>query len=126
MSVGAVFMGSMTYIGNGPNFMVKAIAEESGVRMPSFFGYMFKYSIPLLVPVFVIVTLAFLQGVTELPTVVDDVSRAADSAISAQIEPPPVGEPAGGLGFGFGLVRCSRSPPWHFAGFAWRSTLPTA
>ena len=40
ISLGAVFMGAMTYIGNGPNFMVKAIAEKSGVKMPSFFGYM--------------------------------------------------------------------------------------
>ena len=61
ISLGAVFMGSMTYIGNGPNFMVKAIAEQSGVKMPSFFGYMFKYSIPMLIPVFLIVTLVFLQ-----------------------------------------------------------------
>jgi len=60
ISLGAVFMGAMTYIGNGPNFMVKAIAEQSGVQMPSFFGYMFKYSIPILVPVFVIVTILFL------------------------------------------------------------------
>ena len=57
ISLGAVFMGSMTYIGNGPNFMVKAIAEQTGVRMPSFFGYVFKYSIPVLVPVFIPVTL---------------------------------------------------------------------
>jgi Na+/H+ antiporter NhaD/arsenite permease-like protein len=62
ISLGAVFMGAMTYIGNGPNFMVKAIAEQSGVEMPSFFGYMVKYSIPMLIPVFVIVTLIFLQG----------------------------------------------------------------
>ena len=60
ISLGAVFMGSMTYIGNGPNFMVKAIAEQQGVPMPSFFGYMFRYSIPVLVPVFVIVTILFL------------------------------------------------------------------
>ena len=40
ISLGAVFMGAMTYIGNGPNFMVRAIAESSGVKMPSFFGYM--------------------------------------------------------------------------------------
>ena len=57
ISLGAVFMGSMTYIGNGPNFMVKAIAEHSGVRMPSFIGFMFKYSIPVLVPVFILVVL---------------------------------------------------------------------
>ena len=60
ISLGAVFMGAMTYIGNGPNFMVKAIAEQSGVRMPSFFGYMFKYSIPILVPVFVLIMIIFL------------------------------------------------------------------
>ncbi|MHC4969663.1 MAG: sodium:proton antiporter, partial [Planctomycetota bacterium] len=60
ISLGAVFMGAMTYIGNGPNFMVKAIAEQSGIPMPSFFGYMFKYSIPILIPVFIAVTLLFL------------------------------------------------------------------
>ena len=60
VSLGAVFMGAMTYIGNGPNFMVKAIAEQSGLRMPSFFGFMFRYSIPILVPVFVLITLLFL------------------------------------------------------------------
>jgi Na+/H+ antiporter NhaD/arsenite permease-like protein len=50
ISLGAVFMGAMTYIGNGPNFMVKAIAEKSGVKMPSFFGYM-AYSILILLPI---------------------------------------------------------------------------
>jgi Na+/H+ antiporter NhaD/arsenite permease-like protein len=60
ISLGAVFLGAMTYIGNGPNFMVKAIAEQSGVEMPSFFGYVFKYSIPVLLPVFIIITVIFL------------------------------------------------------------------
>jgi Na+/H+ antiporter NhaD/arsenite permease-like protein len=50
ISLGAVFMGAMTYIGNGPNFMVRAIAEGSGVKMPSFFGYML-YSVAILLPV---------------------------------------------------------------------------
>jgi Na+/H+ antiporter NhaD/arsenite permease-like protein len=50
ISLGAVFMGAMTYIGNGPNFMVKAIAEKSGVKMPSFFGYM-GYSVLILLPI---------------------------------------------------------------------------
>jgi len=59
ISAGAVFMGAMTYIGNAPNFMVKSIAEEAGIPMPSFFGYMIKYSLPILVPVFVIVTFIF-------------------------------------------------------------------
>ena len=60
ISVGAVFMGANTYIGNAPNFMVKAIAEQSGIRMPSFFGYML-WSVVILVPLFVIVTLVFLR-----------------------------------------------------------------
>jgi Na+/H+ antiporter NhaD/arsenite permease-like protein len=55
ISLGAVFMGANTYIGNGPNFMVKAIADSSGVKMPSFFGYML-YAIAILIPIFVVVT----------------------------------------------------------------------
>jgi len=58
ISAGAVFMGANTYIGNGPNFMVKAIAEENGVPMPSFFGYM-AYSGGVLIPLFVIATFVF-------------------------------------------------------------------
>ena len=53
ISCGAVFMGANTYIGNAPNFMVKAISDENGVKMPSFFGYML-WSIAFLVPVFII------------------------------------------------------------------------
>lgn len=53
ISLGAVFMGAMTYIGNGPNFMVKAIAERSGMAMPSFTGYL-KWSVGILVPVFLV------------------------------------------------------------------------
>jgi len=59
ISVAAVFFGAMTYIGNGPNFMVKSISERSGIKMPSFFGYMIKYSIPILIPIFIIVWLVF-------------------------------------------------------------------
>lgn len=59
VSVGAVFFGAMTYIGNGPNFMVKAIAEQTGVKMPSFFEYIFKYSIPILLPVLIVIWLVF-------------------------------------------------------------------
>ncbi len=58
ISLGAVFMGAMTYIGNGPNFMVKAIAEKNNIRMPSFFGYM-GYSFLFLLPIFFIMTLIF-------------------------------------------------------------------
>ena len=59
VSLGAVFLGAMTYIGNGPNFMVKAIAEQSGVKMPSFFGYC-VYSFGVLLPVFVLVSVLFM------------------------------------------------------------------
>lgn len=58
ISLGAVFMGAMTYIGNGPNFMVRAIAEKSGVKMPSFFGYM-VYSCLILLPLFGLMTWLF-------------------------------------------------------------------
>lgn len=59
VSAGAVFFGANTYIGNSPNFMVRSIAEEAGTPMPSFFGYMVKYSIVFLVPVFIIATIVF-------------------------------------------------------------------
>ncbi len=59
ISAGAVFMGANSYIGNAPNFMVKAIAEGAGVRMPSFFGYM-AYAAAVLLPVFALVTVLFL------------------------------------------------------------------
>jgi Na+/H+ antiporter NhaD/arsenite permease-like protein len=58
ISAGAVFMGGLTYIGNGPNFMVRSIAESRGIKMPSFGGYML-YSGAILIPVFIIVTLVF-------------------------------------------------------------------
>jgi Na+/H+ antiporter NhaD/arsenite permease-like protein len=57
--IGAVFFGSMTYIGNGPNFMVKAVAEENGIKMPDFFAYMYKFSLIVLLPVYVLVQLIF-------------------------------------------------------------------
>lgn len=60
ISCGSVFMGACTYIGNGPNFMVKSIAEQSGVKMPSFFGYML-YSGAILLPIFAIITLIFFR-----------------------------------------------------------------
>ena len=60
VAMGSVLFGAMTYIGNGPNFMVKAIAEESGIKMPSFFGYMFKFSLIVLLPIYILVQLLFL------------------------------------------------------------------
>ena len=59
ISAGAVFFGAFSYIGNAPNFMVRSIAEEAGTPMPSFFGYILKYSLVFLVPCFVLVTLIF-------------------------------------------------------------------
>ncbi len=58
ISCGSVFMGANSYIGNAPNFMVKAIAEERGIKMPSFFGYM-AYSIGILIPIFILLTFMF-------------------------------------------------------------------
>ncbi len=60
ISIGAVFFGAMTYIGNAPNFMVKSIAESSGIKMPTFLGYVFRYSIPMLLPVLIAVWAIFL------------------------------------------------------------------
>ncbi len=59
ISTGAVFFGAASYIGNAPNFMVRSIAVEAGTVMPSFFGYILKYSLVFLIPVFVIVTFVF-------------------------------------------------------------------
>ena len=60
ISMGAVFFGALTYIGNGPNFMVKSIAEQEKIEMPSFFGYMIKFSLIVLLPVYIIVQLLFI------------------------------------------------------------------
>jgi len=60
ISLGAVFFGSMSYIGNGPNFMIKAIAEENKISMPGFFGYMLKFSLVVLLPVYILVQLLFI------------------------------------------------------------------
>jgi Na+/H+ antiporter NhaD/arsenite permease-like protein len=62
ISVGAVFFGAFTYIGNGPNFMVKAVAEQQKVSTPAFFGFIFKFALPFLLPVLVVVWLMFFGG----------------------------------------------------------------
>lgn len=59
ISVAAVFFGAFTYIGNGPNFMVKSIAEQIGLKMPSFFGYIIRFSIPFLLPLLFVIWLIF-------------------------------------------------------------------
>ena len=60
ISCGAVMMGALTYLGNAPNFTVRSIAEDTGLRMPSFFGFM-KYSLAVLLPVFAVVTAIFFR-----------------------------------------------------------------
>lgn len=62
ISVAAVFFGAMTYIGNGPNFMVKSISERAGIQMPSFFAYIIKYSLIVLIPIFTLIWLLFFYG----------------------------------------------------------------
>jgi Na+/H+ antiporter NhaD/arsenite permease-like protein len=57
IAIASVFFGAMTYIGNGPNFMVKSIAEQSGIKMPSFFGYVIRFSLPVLLPILFLVWL---------------------------------------------------------------------
>jgi Na+/H+ antiporter NhaD/arsenite permease-like protein len=60
VSLGAVFFGAMTYIGNGPNFMVKSIAHDAGVHCPTFFGYVFRFSLPILFPILALAGWLFL------------------------------------------------------------------
>jgi len=62
ISVGAVFFGAATYIGNGPNFMVKAIADHEKIHMPTFLGFVLKFTLPFLLPVLVAVWLIFFHG----------------------------------------------------------------
>ena len=61
VSLGAVFLGAMTYIGNGPNFMVKSIVAQFGARPPGFFGYILYYALPILLPVLALVGWLFLR-----------------------------------------------------------------
>jgi Na+/H+ antiporter NhaD/arsenite permease-like protein len=61
ISISAVFFGAMTYIGNGPNFMVKSIAESRHIKTPGFLGYIFKYSIPILLPIYALVWWLFIK-----------------------------------------------------------------
>jgi len=62
ISLASVFFGACTYIGNGPNFMVKSIAEQNGVPCPSFFGYIARYTLPVLLPTFAVIWLLFFHG----------------------------------------------------------------
>ncbi len=62
ISIGAVFFGANTYIGNGPNFMVKAIADQQNVHTPTFLGYVFKYTLPIMLPMLIIVWFLFFRG----------------------------------------------------------------
>jgi Na+/H+ antiporter NhaD/arsenite permease-like protein len=62
ISLGATFFGALTYIGNGPNLLVKAIADHAGVESPGFFGFVFKFALPVLGPVFILVSFLFFWG----------------------------------------------------------------
>ena len=78
ISIAAVFFGALTYIGNGPNFMVKAIAESSGVQTPSFVTYIVKYSLPILIPIYTLVWLIFFSGYV-IPHPPDGAHSAVDA-----------------------------------------------
>jgi Na+/H+ antiporter NhaD/arsenite permease-like protein len=87
ISVAAVFFGALTYIGNGPNFMVKSISDQSGLQTPSFFGYLFKYALPILLPIFIIVWALFYRAPS-----IDDAAKHSGSCI--QIEQAMNQQPA--------------------------------
>ena len=61
LSIATVFFGAVTYVGNGPNLMIKAIAERQGIRLPTFPGYFFKWAVPILLPLLMIVWLIFIR-----------------------------------------------------------------
>jgi Na+/H+ antiporter NhaD/arsenite permease-like protein len=61
ISLGAAFFGALTYIGNGPNLLVKAIAQDLKIATPSFFGFLFKYTAPILLPIFILISLFFFR-----------------------------------------------------------------
>lgn len=85
ISLGSVFFGALTYIGNGPNFMVKSIAESERVKMPTFFGYMLRYSLPILVPVLFLCALIFLAAPDAAPAGTPDAGTppAAPTVVDA-------------------------------------------
>jgi Na+/H+ antiporter NhaD/arsenite permease-like protein len=61
ISLGATCFGALTYIGNGPNLLVKAIADHAGIKTPGFFGYIFKFALPILLPIFALVAFLFFR-----------------------------------------------------------------
>jgi Na+/H+ antiporter NhaD/arsenite permease-like protein len=61
ISLGATCFGALTYIGNGPNLLVKAIVEHAGMKTPSFFGYVFKFALPILAPIFLLISFLFFR-----------------------------------------------------------------
>jgi Na+/H+ antiporter NhaD/arsenite permease-like protein len=89
ISIAAVFFGALTYIGNGPNFMVKAIAESAGVQAPSFVSYIVKYSLPILIPIYILVWLVFFSGYI-IPHPPDTLhgAEAVGAAVEAVVRTP--------------------------------------
>ncbi len=61
ISISAVFFGAATYIGNGPNFMVKSVADNQGVKTAGFLGYIIKYTLPILIPVYALIWWLFIH-----------------------------------------------------------------
>jgi Na+/H+ antiporter NhaD/arsenite permease-like protein len=61
LSIGTVFFGAVTYVGNGPNLMIKFLAERQGIRAPTFPGYFFKWAVPILLPLLLIVRVLFVR-----------------------------------------------------------------
>lgn len=91
ISLGSVFFGALTYIGNGPNFMVKSIAEAEHVKMPSFFGYIARYSLPILIPVLLLCAMFFLSVSDKaVPAASPDGNAAPAQPVLTENVPAPV------------------------------------
>lgn len=91
ISLGSVFFGALTYIGNGPNFMVKSIAENAKVQMPTFFGYILRYSLPILIPILLLCSLLFFSVAHGFNF---DEEEAADDAAVTKVAPAEKAVPA--------------------------------
>lgn len=92
ISLGSVFFGALTYIGNGPNFMVKSIAENAKVQMPTFFGYILRYSLPILIPILLLCSLLFFSVAHGFNF--DEEEEAAGNAAVTKVAPAEKAVPA--------------------------------
>lgn len=92
ISLGSVFFGALTYIGNGPNFMVKSIAEAEHVKMPSFFGYIARYSLPILIPVLLLCAMFFLSAPDGKSDAAAESAGGNADVPAAQAQPVPAAD----------------------------------